>query len=175
MIRGVHRREFIETLMSILVSDMPLSFTDDTSQEKIELLRAERMARKKAKDRKQQNSSAPCAAGAVNTHPNYRRCVRADCAVRAEPAALAGGVRQAQRLRRPRRLRRGDAGASQAAPVPLSSEHTVGGGCELVALQSAAGTLPPLYCISISPMKKFWVYSPSSVAFFLSSSLSSIR
>ena len=43
--------------MSILVSDMPLSFTDDTSQEKIELLRAERMARKKAKDRKKTNKS----------------------------------------------------------------------------------------------------------------------
>ena len=37
------------TLMSFLVSDMPLNFTDDMSQEEIERRRADRIARKKAK------------------------------------------------------------------------------------------------------------------------------
>ena len=35
--------------MSFLVSDMPLNFTDDMSQEEIERRRADRIARKKAK------------------------------------------------------------------------------------------------------------------------------
>ena len=43
--------------MAILVSDMPLSFTDDRPQEEIERLRAERMARKKTKDRKKTSKS----------------------------------------------------------------------------------------------------------------------
>jgi hypothetical protein len=44
--------------MSFLVSDMPLSFTDDTPQEVIERRRAERiMARKESKDRKKTSKS----------------------------------------------------------------------------------------------------------------------
>ena len=35
--------------MRVIVSDMPLSLTDDTTQDEIERRRADRMARKKAK------------------------------------------------------------------------------------------------------------------------------
>ena len=43
--------------MSFLVSDMPLSSTDDTPQKEIERRRAERMARNKAKDRAKTSKS----------------------------------------------------------------------------------------------------------------------
>ena len=43
--------------MTFVVSDMPSSFTDDTPQEEIERLRADRMARKKAKDRAKTSKS----------------------------------------------------------------------------------------------------------------------
>ena len=43
--------------MPLFVSDMPLSFADDTSQEEIDCRRAERMARKKAKDKAKTGTS----------------------------------------------------------------------------------------------------------------------
>jgi len=43
--------------MPFFVSDMPLSFADDTSQEEIECRRAERIARKKAKNKAKTGTS----------------------------------------------------------------------------------------------------------------------